>query len=508
LAGWNLVYGEKKYPIPSCKLNPDAYLILCSKISAASCPPDWPVMPMNSFPTLLNSGKTTVLATSTDELICCLDYSDQWYDSPFKAAGGWSLECIDLSNLSGSGSNWTASVDVHGGTPGRGNSVLAPNPAFEKSVCTRLYVTGPMDLEVHFSSFMETNALKNVGNYDLQPRNSLVLSADFPFPDSRIVRLHLSDSLRSELPYELFISGMTDFSGTPMNDTSLAVGLPEKARCGSLQLNEVLFNPKPGGYDYIEFVNIGKTCIDLSDIWLTNRTSDGLLNAGSRLSEKPLACMPGSYWLLTESVDSVCKAGPFPRMPNVLELNNLPSMPDDVGNVVLVTTASVIVDAFDYSDSMHFALISDPEGVALEKNRPEAPGSILSNWLSANAMVHYGTPGYRNSQYVESLETVTKGFHADPSWLTPDNDGADDRIRICYELGESGSGTLRIFDMQGRLVRTLANNDVLSSSGSYWWDGVRQDGKVASPGRYLLLAEARISNGKVIRSRLVLTVLF
>jgi hypothetical protein len=508
LTGWSLLYGEKSYPMPTCSLAADGYLVLCAKSSAIAFPIGTPVLGMTSFPSLLNSGKLMALVSATGELVCCLEYSDNWYGSGFKANGGWSLECIDLSNLSGTGSNWTASTDASGGTPGRRNSVSAVNPALDVPLCTRLYVPEPNRVELHFSVSMQQSALANVLNYSILPASTLVLSASVPIPDTRVVLLQLSDTLVSGTLYQLNLNGLESLSGFALSDTTVAFGLPEKVEPGTLQLNELLFNPLPGGCDYVEFVNVSSKCADLSDVWLTNRSANGSMNAGRRLSEKPLPCLPGSYWLLSESSDSVCTTGPFPRMPNFLEINGLPSMPDDAGTVALVTGSAAIIDEAAYTDAMHFRLITDVEGVALEKVRPEAASGLTTNWLSASATVHYGTPGFRNSQFRETLYNGVKGFYTTQTWMTPDNDGRNDRVCIQYELAEPCAGSLSVYNLQGRLVRRLANNEVLGVQGSYYWDGMRDDGSLAPYGRYILFAEAFTPKGQVFRNRLVLTILF
>ncbi|MCX6308496.1 MAG: lamin tail domain-containing protein, partial [Bacteroidia bacterium] len=358
LKGWTLLYGEKPYPLPASMLSAGEYLVLCAKTSVSAFPSGTNLLGMSSFPSLLNSGKLMALVSPTNDLVCCLDYSDSWYGSGFKANGGWSLECLDLSNFSGAASNWTASMDASGGTPGRVNSVSAENPSLEEPFCSRLYVPSPNTIEIHFSGFLQGAFLKNCLNYSVSPSTTLVLSATPGFPDTRVVTLTLSDTLVSETTYNL--------SGFPLPDTTLLLGLPEKPLLGSLQLNEILFNPLPGGCDYVEFVNVGTKCVDLSQVWLTNRLASGELNAGKCLSEKPLPCMPGSYWLLSESPDSVCAAGPFPLMPNALKISGFPSLPDDAGNVCLITTSAEVLDERTYTEKMHFALIANREGVALE----------------------------------------------------------------------------------------------------------------------------------------------
>ncbi|MCX6308497.1 MAG: hypothetical protein NTY32_06615, partial [Bacteroidia bacterium] len=140
--------------------------------------------------------------------------------------------------------------------------------------------------------------------------------------------------------------------------------------------------------------------------------------------------------------------------------------------------------------------------------RPLAPTRIASNWISANSASHYGTPGFQNSQYREVTLSGVKGFYSRQAWLTPNNDGRNDRVSIQYELPEACAGNLTVFDLQGRLVRTLANNELFASEGSYWWDGIRDNGTLAPYGRYILFAEAFTPSGQVIRNRLVLTILF
>jgi len=508
LGGWNFLYGDKSYLLPSCTLGVGEYMVLCAKTTAKDFPSEIPVLGMNSFPSLLNTGKLMALTSSSNELICCMEYSDHWYGNAFKANGGWSLECIDLSNFSGSGSNWRASNDVSGGTPGRKNSVSVVNPAFETPICNRVYVPSPNTVEIHFSEFMQQCSLTNILNYSISPGSTIVLSAVVSFPDTRFVTLQLSDALVAETIYQMSLSGLNNLSDFPLKDTVLSFGLPEKATAGSLQLNEILFNPLPNGSDYVEFVNVGSKCIDLSDVWLTNRSDGGDLNAGRRLSDKPLPCLPGSYWLLSESPDSVCAAGPFPKMPNALEINGFPSMPDDAGNVSLVTSSAEIIDEMSYTKNLHFALITDPEGVALEKRQPDATSRLGSNWNSANASTHFGTPGFRNSLYKNVAFKDIKRFYTQQAWMTPNNDGRNDRVCIQYELPEPCVGSLSIFDLQGRLIRKLVNNEVLGVTGSYFWDGIRDDGTLAPLGRYILFAEAITPEGRVFRSRLVLTILF
>jgi hypothetical protein len=508
LKGYVLYYGDKAYSFPDYTFHPGEYLILCSKAASLSFDSSISVLAFSSFPTLLNTGKLMCLVSDLQDPIAYLDYSEEWYSSGFKSAGGWSLECMDLSNLSGQASNWTASTDSSGGTPGRENSVVCVNPDAEAPVFTAIFVPSSTTLELNFSKFMDASSLASPLNYAISPAKTLVTEATAGFPDARTVVLSLSDALVSDEIYTLEMRNLSDVSGLKLNDTTGLLGLPLAPEVGSLQLNEVLFNPASGGCDYVEFVNTGRLTVDLSQVWLTNRDEAGLFNEGIRLAEKAIPCVPGSYWLLSVSADSVCAVGPHPRIPYVLDLTCFPSLPDDAGNVVLLTTSAAVIDEMSYTDDLHFALISDPEGVALEKIHPEKSSLVQANWLSAASSVSFGTPGFLNSQYrVDSLKEEGT-FYVRQNWMTPDNDGQNDRITLFYHVPESSVGNVRVYNLQGGLVKTLSNNELLAADGSFSWDGTSALSEAISYGRYILYAEAFTPTGKFIRKRIALTVLF
>lgn len=64
---------------------------------------------------------------------------------------------------------------------------------------------------------------------------------------------------------------------------------------------------------------------------------------------------------------------------------------------------------------------------------------------------------------------------------------------------ENGSGRLRIFDIRGALVQTLAGGDVANGRLVIQWDGTGRSGGVVSSGRYLYVLEVGelVSKGSV-----------
>ena len=177
LAGWVYLYDSKSVAFPVSSIQPGGYLVLCSKTNAASFEAGLPVAAFAAFPALANTGKTICLISAEGTLVSCVAYEDDWYPDGFKRKGGWSLECIDTGNLSGTAANWTASVDPAGGTPGRANSVKAINPDTQYPVCSRLYVLSSNRLELHFSKRMQADWLSNSSNFYFRTGSNMFIIA-------------------------------------------------------------------------------------------------------------------------------------------------------------------------------------------------------------------------------------------------------------------------------------------------------------------------------------------
>lgn len=64
-------------------------------------------------------------------------------------------------------------------------------------------------------------------------------------------------------------------------------------------------------------------------------------------------------------------------------------------------------------------------------------------------------------------------------------------VSISFVTGESGITTLKLYDISGRLVKTLVSGDLNKGTHTVWWDKTTDSGKISSPGVYF----ARLSTG-------------
>jgi hypothetical protein len=108
-------------------LQPDSLLIITGNTAAPLFAGYGATLGVGSFPTLNNDGDQLYLRSKEGKIIHAVAYTAGWYHNDIKSKGGWTLEMIDTKNPCSGFSNWTASTDPRGGTPGYKNSVDGVN---------------------------------------------------------------------------------------------------------------------------------------------------------------------------------------------------------------------------------------------------------------------------------------------------------------------------------------------------------------------------------------------
>ena len=246
----------------------------------------------------------------------------------------------------------------------------------------------------------------------------------------------------------------------------------------------------------MEIYNHSNQVADLSRLFMGNRNSSGSVSSIKALSSVPFYLYPGEYLAFTESPDQLPLYYMVLFPDRVLAITSPPSFPDEEGTVLLLNGQGVVIDEVKYNKDWHFKLISNDEGVALERLDPGRASGDPGNWHSAASTAGYGTPGYQNSQY-RSADTVAGEIKISPAVFSPDNDGRDDLALIQYRLNESGFvANLVIYDIAGKPVRQLVRNALLGRTGSWTWDGLDDSGRSLPLGHYIIMAELFNLQGK------------
>jgi hypothetical protein len=255
-------------------------------------------------------------------------------------------------------------------------------------------------------------------------------------------------------------------------------------------IDELLFNPRPNGVDYVELFNRSNKIIDLKDLIIANRSSTtGAIGSLKNLKPDPFLFFPGEYIVATED-PAIVKGQYLAKNPDAFAIiSSMPSYPDDKGNVVLLNNTGKIIDELPYDSKWHFALLDNEEGVSLERIDPSKPTNDANNWNSAASTVGYGTPTFLNSQYRADL--LPQGdIKVQPEIFSPDNDGFDDVALINFRFPEPGYvANITIYDAAGRPVRILQKNATCCATGTFKWDGLNDKQAKVPIGAYVIYTD-------------------
>lgn len=473
--------------LPNVLLQPGEYAVVVPNVQVANFTEYGRVIGISNFPSLNNAGELLQLRHPNGRLIYAVNYTDTWYRDTAKRNGGWSLEMIDVTNPCAGVENWTASNDPRGGTPAQPNSVAASIPDNTPPVLLQVTTLAHDRLSLRFNERLDSAQVVDVSRYTLSPAGIGIAAVQVVSPLFEEVVLQLASPLQERQRYTLTATGIRDCAGNlssqPLTATFALLSPPEP---GDVIINEVLFNPRPGGVDFVELVNRSDKYISLQNWQLANTSNDSIANRRV-ITTGPYVLEPGQYVVLTTNPENIKSNYPAARGETFLQMTSLPSYTDAGGSVVVLQADSRLADRFDYTERMHFSLIDDRNGISLERIRLDGP-TTPDNFHSASTSV-FATPGYLNSQSQPGI-AAQRMFTIEPRVFSPDGDGYEDFTTINFTADQSGLvANITVFDAQGREVRKLVRNELLAANGFFRWDGTRQDGSKAAIGYYLFYIE-------------------
>ena len=476
-------------PFPNIILQPDSFLIVCAVSAVSNMSVYGRTVSVSSFPSLDNEQDLIYIKSSTGEIIHFVSYQNTWYKNSLKQEGGWSLEMIDPANPCSGDGNWTACIDASGGSPGRINSKNAVNKDFQPPKPRHAYTTDSMSIIVVFDEPLDSFSATMLAGYTIE-NGPAIVAATCLVPGFTEVMLRTNQPLIAGITYKLRCMSVKDCCGNAiLNPQQVRVGLPENPLGGDCLVNEILFNPVTTGYDYIEFYNNSKKVIDASRLFIAGRNNSGNLVSLVPLSAIPFYIFPDEYLVVTTEPTAMSRQYLVKHPERILDIASVPSMPDNEGIIVVMDAQGNVIDELHYHENWHFGLISNNEGVALERIDPGGRTQDRGNWHSAAATAGYGTPGYINSQY-KLPSTSIAGISVHPPVFSPDNDGRDDITSLMFEIPQTGFvANVMIFDLAGHPVRHLVKSQTLALKGHWNWDGLDEEGLKLAPGIYIFFTE-------------------
>ncbi|MBL7942379.1 MAG: lamin tail domain-containing protein, partial [Flavobacteriales bacterium] len=442
------------------------------------------------------SGATLTLTAADGTTLDEVSYTDAWYLDTEKDDGGWSLELINPDDPCSDATNWKASEDERGGTAGEVNSVLDLTP--DTTGPQLLYVVNePQEsITLVFNEPVDPSSLPGI-SFTVNGENIPNANAQFYDASGQWIILYYGE-MEAGVVYSFEVLGIEDCWG---NSAGLLTGtfmLGVDPEDGDIVINEILFNPVEGGYDYVEIYNRSPRAISLAG-WMIANAENGVADQSDIITDNELVLLPGSYLLLTEDATILPTVYPFTRTDRIWIIESLPTYNVASGEAMLIRPDLSPSDHMSYRDDMHFDLLNSTDGVSLERIDPFRSSEDETNWHSAAESQGFGTPGYLNSQTWFG-DFDPEGLSLDPEIFSPDNDGYQDVLNIHYADDTPGMvADVVIFDSEGREVRHLTQNQLLGANTTISWDGTTDENLLAPVGVYILYFEVFSTDGRVVK---------
>lgn len=460
------------------------------------------------LPTLNNTEDAVAIYDNTGSKIDSVYYFGRWGKT------GFSIERIDFDDSSLDSANWLIPTDSIKATPGRENSTKRKN--FDLKIASvEIPKFSDYATPINVKLTVQNIGLNQVANFSIDvfkdsnfdssaSENELILSQTFQNTlnkkDSATINFEISNLEPGENALIFLINFPSDEN--PKNNIAfkkLNISFPSN----SIVINEIMFDPLPGYCEYIELFNRSNIPVNLKN-WRFNdmRTQDGRANFIS-LSQNDLILMPGEYAVIASDTTLFKYLNPGDSIAKLIILNKSLSLNNDFDDVVITDLTSKIIDSVRYFSNWHSQIITDKRGRSLEKINPNLPSADKSSWMTSSAKSG-GTPGRKNTAYIEtSGQNQPAKITVTPSIFSPDGDGLDDVCLISYSLPfNSGTINVKIFDSQGRQIKTLALNQYTTQNGNLLWDGTDENGKIGRIGIYIILFEAVSESGESFKQKL------
>ena len=498
LTDWIISIGTTDKVFPVAIIEPDSFVILIKEDVIDSFPNNISKIGFSSI-ALTNEGSAVILKDKTGAIISTIAYTDKWYNDANKSDGGWSIERVNPNLFCEGKNNWRASKSNIGGTPGKQNSVFGEVVNIENFRITKAFIVDSSTVQVHFNKSLNSFILQDSSLFEINGNNPILNTVIAPFFNS--VNLTFEFNFLPNTTYTILTNGLLDCSGNLISN-SVSFGIPDSVLENQIVINEVLFNPKDDGVDYIELFNNSNSYFDLSNLRIANFFEFGSQNYADnpKIITEEIALFPPKSFLILTSDSAKVKEQYYCENPyNFIEIASIPTLSNDSGTICIVhQSLNQIIDAFAYNEIMHFALLETTDGVSLERLDMNTETQISGNWHSAASTVGFGTPSYKNSQ--EFIPQSVGELTVEPKSFSPNNDGNKDICAINWNFSENNLMlTIKIFDAEGRLVKNLVSNEMIGNSGSVIWDGIAEDNSQLNTGMYIIWVEVFSENGNVER---------
>ncbi|MDO9577634.1 MAG: lamin tail domain-containing protein [Candidatus Cloacimonadales bacterium] len=264
--------------------------------------------------------------------------------------------------------------------------------------------------------------------------------------------------------FEYFVDSEEDLNEANNSDCSFwdCNGLP-------FVINEIMYAPQNEMPEWLEIkFNLGIS--DMTEFFLV--VDEDTLQIDYPASETEFMLVTNS-WSDIDTLQSVYS------LENIPIICGLTSLSNNGEQLALLDECGNLIESFCFSPDWNDAM----PGISIERVN-SCLTATENNW---GPSVSECTPGVENSIFVQVLPPKMK-LSVDPNPFSPYR---GEHTIFSFKLPEVISRmTLRIFDLKGRMLRKLVNQELQASTGNIVWDGKGDNGKNLPIGVYVVLMEA------------------
>jgi hypothetical protein len=479
---------------------PRSFIVIAKDIIFTSVHSGCPYV-ISNFSALNNfTPDAVVLYDTRTRMIDSVQYAPSW-----GGQNGKSLERVDGDGQSSASANWGTCQDSAGSTPGMKNSIARSNYDVMIVSLTRMSTAiggkavpgvqvciqnhGRVTADSVFIRFYQD------GNCNGDPEPAELISTLLPVtqlaPGDSI---HVAESFLQLPPGLITIFVQIDWwRDENIRNNRASVSLINGFESHSIIINEIMFDPFTGENEWIEVFNRSDQSIDLAQWKFHDRPTMNSVNS-FEIMNRSIVIKPGEY--AVAAADSsffkifghVLQQDPAVHIC-VLNHSSGFGLNNDGDIVVLQDPTGLTVDSVAYLSSWHHPDVADTKGRSLERINPNIDSNDPRNWSTCTNLLG-GTPGKVNSIITTSSKTSSL-ISITPNPFSPDGDGFEDFCVIRYTLPAITSiVNIRIYDIKGRLVRTLANGELNGRQGEIVWNGYDDNIQRVRIGVYVIFLEA------------------
>jgi len=248
----------------------------------------------------------------------------------------------------------------------------------------------------------------------------------------------------------------------------------------NIVINEISFNndaPTDPG-DWVEIYNKGKEDIDISGWKLSDSdpTHQFVFEANTWIKANEYLVVSNDLIRMNEVFGAIKKlTGPFAF-----------GLGTETDKVQLFSQYNQLIDEVSYSNVVPWKAFDLTKLWSLELSNPTKNNNMSSSWVTS---LNYGTPGVRNTPYIpaaiDELPVALNATKLSQNYPNPFSEGTT----IEFNLDKPGKYHFSVLDLNGRIIRSLNDEDQLSEVHTLYWDGTDDSGRPVVSGVYFYRLE-------------------